>query len=286
MDDLALEKLGPDSVLELVALTESIGWPNTSDDWRTTFAVGSVFGHRTLAGELVSSAAIFPYGDKLASVGMVLVRQGLRGRGLATALMRSCFATLPNPRQPVVLVATPEGVPLYRKLAFHVAESAYRLTADLELQPVSPPRESGLTVAPLESSDFEAIRRLDLETYAADRSTLLQARLEQSSGGMALRRADGTLAGYGLKVLQRNTLLLGPIIAPDIDGAVALVTHLAAGHGGPTRVDVPERQSPFADRLSALGFERIQESPVMLLNAQALPGKRERLFAFLSLAYG
>jgi len=266
----------------LLALSTSVGWPHTIEDWRTVLAAGSVVGHRE--GEvIVSSAAVFPYGEPMvppiASIGMVLVRPDHRGRGLARALMVRSLADLPASCA-VTLVATVEGFPLYRSLHFETVGEVDRFVGRevAGAERVTP-------FAPVGARDLDAICRLDAEAFGADRRRMLGARLAQASGS-ALATDGGQPVGFGLAVSQREWLLVGPIVAPDAETAAALVGHLAAGHSGVCRVDVPTSQERLPDLLAARGFARMSRQPTMLLGARALPGHRERLFAIASAGFG
>lgn len=274
---------GAEDASRLLALTQSIGWGHTLADWRTALGAGAVFGHRDAAGDAVASAAIFPYGTALASIGFVIVRADHRGRGLARALMRRCLEHF-SPAPPTILVATADGFPLYRALGFDTIEDVHRLTSGGGVPPDAEPE--GLRVAPIDESDREAIGRLDAEVYGVDRARLLTLRLAQRSAGLGLRARGGQLVGFALAALQGDRQAVGPVVAPDTRGAAALIQRLARAHPGVTVVHVPGRHQSLIDALAGGGFEPHGVQPLMLLRASALPGHRDRLFAVTTLAFG
>jgi len=79
--------------------------------------------------------------------------------------------------------------------------------------------------------------------------------------------------------------MIGPVIAPDTDCAIALIADLASEHDGRVRIDVPVGQTAFRDGLKAAGFSQGDEAPVMIYNGEVLPGDRTRVFAIATRAF-
>src|SRR6185436_5697982 len=102
----------------LRAVSGSAGWPHSVDDWRAVLESARVFAHRAHDGEVISSGAVFPLGPALAAIGMIIVKPAHRGRGLARAMMLRCLACLGSAPPAFVLIATPQGRPLYEHLGF------------------------------------------------------------------------------------------------------------------------------------------------------------------------
>ena len=73
MQDLTLVALGEADIPGLTELTRRAQWRFTEADVAAMVAGGRFFGHRAADGDLASSAALFPYGDAMATVGMVIV---------------------------------------------------------------------------------------------------------------------------------------------------------------------------------------------------------------------
>jgi hypothetical protein len=284
---MVLATLGPDDAGALLALTQGIGWPHTLEDWRTMLTAGEVFGHRTREGDVVSSAALFPYDGALTSIGMVIVRRDRRGEGLAKALMLHCLDRISPPKSPVMLIATADGYPLYDRLGFRTVDEVHRLrtTAGVASDPARLD-VPGHDLATLVHADLGAVHRLDTEAYGVERRRVLGARAAQAARGTVLRRADGRLVGFALGTLQRDLLVVGPVVAPDAQAAVGLVVRTAAGHRGPVRVDAPARHPALIAALTALGFHALTVQPLMLRNATALPGRRDCLFGLTFAAFG
>lgn len=274
-----------DDLATLLAVSRSVGWPHTAEDWRTVIAAGPVFGHHAPTGELLSSAAVFPYGPALASIGMVLVRPEAQRRGLASDLVRHCVAALGTPAPPVTLIATQAGYPVYRRLGFEMVDRIVKLVAPAGAgergHAAGEPGRPAIAHlrAPLVAADLHAIATLDADAAGADRRAMLAARIAQAGGACLACDADAAPIGYAIATRQHEWLVVGPVVAADPALAAALVAHVRAGHAGPVRIDVPVEATALIGRLRAGGFEPADEAPVMLLGARTLPGRRERVGA-------
>ena len=260
---------------QLVELTRSVGWRHSLEDWATTLASGSVFGHRGEDGRIISSSAVYLFGECLASLGFVLVRPEARRRGLAQAAVSRCLEVAGT--RSVFLVATPEGEPLYRGLGFVTVESLHSLT-----------RASGSGIhadghcRPMGPADLRLAFEIDRQTFGADRKIVLQNRCRQSVGTAILSGNDG----FAWTTFTGETMIAGPVVAPDAEAAYRLIGHLLAGQAVPLRIDVFASQERLIARLLKAGFAKGATRPLMLWNGLSLPGRRERLFAPVSLAFG
>ncbi len=257
-----------DDAPALLDLSLSVGWTHSLADWQTALASGIVFGDREGA-RIQASSAVYIYGKQLASIGQVIVRSEARRQGLARALVLHCLNQAPG--QPAMLVATPDGQPLYERLGFRVIEPTHRLVGD---GPVGLPEPRGCR--PMTAADLPLALKLDAAAYAADRGHLLQQRWKQVCHAAML--ADGS--GFAWST-PRN---IGPLIAPTARRAAELIAFLAAGR--PITVDVPAGQAEFIGLLTEAGLRSTGARPLMLLNASSLPGRRDAIFGLASLAYG
>lgn len=265
----------PADALELVGLSDSIGWQHTLADWQTSLAAGLVFGHRDTDGRILSSAAIYPYGSRLASIGQVIVRAEARRRGLGRAVFVQCLEQAPD--RPVILTATPDGLPLYASLGFREVEDVIKLIA-----PTAEKMPASAHCPPMRDADLASVCALDRAAMGADRGVLLRERWKRADRGALL--PDGT--GFAWGTVQRAMLVIGPVIAPDEEGALRLIDAVARGYAGPLRIDVPARQAELIRTLRAEGFEHRDTHPLMLRGQGGLPGDRARVFAVATLAFG
>jgi GNAT superfamily N-acetyltransferase len=269
---MPIEFTGADAT-ELAGLSERVGWRHTPADWRTALASGAVFGSRDEDGSIISSAGIFAYGAELASIGLVIVRPEARRRGLARAAVERCLDVAGA--RTLMLVATAQGRPLYESLGFRAVEDVETLIAPAGVAPggACPAMDAGRIPRALE---------LDRQAYGADRGRMLRERWKQSAGAAILEDESG----FAWSTLQRDLLILGPLIGQQEDGAARLAGHLARSHAGRVRIDVPVRQGRFMARLAAAGFAHHATRPLMIRGAEALAGERDRIFGLTTLAFG
>lgn len=282
MQDLTLVALGEADIPGLTELTRRAQWRFTEADVAAMVAGGRFFGHRAADGDLASSAALFPYGDAMATVGMVIVSPDWQRRGLGRILTEKCLAEWPHDDRPVALVSTEQGAPLYSTLGFKTVGHVLKMMGKSPM----PGDAEGHEVCAMESADRAAVFALDRRALGADRHRVLAAKIDQAIVAAVVRGQGGTVTGYGLGVEQPEQRVVGPIIAPDERTAAALVGHLCAGYRGPVRVDIPEHQGAFRKALEARGFVLDDRPPLMLRGGDALPGDRDLWFALAGQALG
>lgn len=282
MDSLTLHRLDEADIPDLVELSAHLDWDYSPEEVATVMKTGVVYGHKN-KGKTISSAAIFAYGDALASVGMVMVHPDYRRRGLGKDATRKCLADFPL--VPAMLVATAQGVPLYENLGFKTVDSLHKYICEQYMPPVQYALDERHTILPLTADHFEDVVRLDREALGEDRRRFLEVRIAQAKEGFILLQ-DEQLTGYGLSVQGPVHLVIGSIVAPNARLAAALIHRLAEGHTGKMRIDVPAQQKQLHATLESSGFEMVNQPPVMLLHAEKLPGRKETLFAIASQAYG
>jgi len=220
--DVVMRKLKPSDIPLAVELSAEAGWNQTAEDWCTLIdlSVDGCLGIE-VDGELVSTATLLCYGQRLAWIGMVLTRIRCRGRGFARRLLMEALR-LADERsiESVKLDATDQGQPLYEKLGFRREQSVERWWRP----------GPGIVVRDREvnhETSKDDWRVVDLRAFGADRAELL-ARLARrnpplTSGGSYLFSRPGRVSSY-----------LGPCVseAPGIARTLierALETHLGGG---------------------------------------------------------
>ncbi|PTX64295.1 acetyltransferase (GNAT) family protein [Melghirimyces profundicolus] len=274
-------RLSRNEIGAIVGLSENLGWDYSEKDVEGMMRSGVFFGHRNGAGKVISTAAIFPYGN-LASLGVVMVDPGYRRKGLATEAIRACLGEVPG--FPVTLVATEEGVPLYEKLGFRMVDTLDKLVAK-RWSGQKPSEEGDGILRPLTEADIEPVLKLDRKVFGANRETLLKWRIRQARERVLFRSPTGEISGFALGVQGPDVLLIGPVIAPDPASAAWLIHRIASGHPGPMRIDLFSGHRGLSDWLIRNGFVRERKPPVMLKDGVLLPSGKN-LIAVASQAFG
>lgn len=277
-------RLSPADCGQLLALSKSVGWPTSIETWRTFLSLpcGICYGHRTREGQIVSSTLLFSQGSTFCSLAMVLVHPDYRKLGLAGETIRRCLSHISG-NVPVMLVATEYGFPVYTKFGFKTVGGIRRLVRGANGVIPSAACEK-YHIEPFIDEDFPRLCELDRQACGAVRNDVLAAYIGQAAKCLMLR-SSSALVGFGLCVESVGTCVLGPVIAPDIQGAELLVSHLLSAVL-PVQLDIPSDKEGMTGILQSWGFCAKEELPVMLLNAEKLPGDRKNIYAIASRALG
>jgi GNAT superfamily N-acetyltransferase len=228
-DCLAFE---PAHLKDALALSQQERWPHRLEDWGLALSLSqglvAVSSGPDADGpggpRVVGTVLMTPYGDDAATINMVIVDETMRGQGLGRRLMEEAMA-LAGPR-PLRLVATREGLPLYEKLGFR--ETGVVLQHQGNAGPVPQPVTED--VAPANAVDLPGVIALDRQAFGADRSGLF-ARLAEL-GAVTLLRRNGAVVGFAVLRDFGRGKVIGPVAAPDLDGAKALIGPIIAAHSG------------------------------------------------------
>jgi GNAT superfamily N-acetyltransferase len=270
---LPITRLGRDDLDACLELAIERGWRPDRRKWAMLLDLAEVYGIRDPAGGLAGTAMLTRYGRRLAVVGMMLVasrhgRQGLGRRLMAHVLERAGDAT-------VFLYATSLGQPLYERLGFRtvggITTVVGRFTGGAEggSRPAVP-------------GDGGAILALDAVALGADRGHLFAAYLRLAEQVRVVERA-GEMRGFAVAAPAAGEVVIGPVVAHDVEEARTLIADVASAIDGPVRLDVDDRLRDWAREH---GLEPRDDAALMVLGDRELPGARERLVLPMTLALG
>jgi GNAT superfamily N-acetyltransferase len=236
-------------------LKAQAGWNQTEADWRRFLWLqpdGCFVAE--LDGTAVGTSAAFVFG-RVGWVAVVLVDEGLRGRGVGTALTRHALAFLDGKGIPSArLDATPLGRPIYEKLGF-VAE--YRLA---RYAGVLRPMRGGLGVEALRRADLEEISCLDETVTRADRRRLLERLFDEYADSFRMAKCDGTLIGFLASRPGAIAAQIGPCLATNEDAGRLLLADAAGRLAGQrVLVDVPLSNIAAVRAVEAIGLTAQRE---------------------------
>ncbi len=218
----------PKHLKDALALSRQAQWPHRLEDWSLTLALSqgvvAVDAEAPEGAQVVGTVLMTPYGEDAATINMVIVDEGWRGQGLGRRLMDEAMILAGD--RPLRLVATTDGLPLYEKLGFR--EIGTVLQYQGEASPMSAVATEDVT--PARAGDRAAIAALDRQAFGADRSLLLE-RFAKIGSFKVLRR-NGVPVGFAaLRDFGRGQVI-GPVVAPDADGAKALIGPIIAANPG------------------------------------------------------
>lgn len=265
-----LESPDLDACLELAA---DRGWQPDRRKWALMYELAEVYGIRDPEGGLAGTVTLTRYGRQLAIVSMMLVASRHERRGLSRRLMAHALRQAGNAT--VFLYATSFGRPLYERLGFR---SVGDVTTGVGRFTGGP--EGGSRQA--EPGDGGAILALDAAAIGADRGRLLAGYLRLAEQVRVVER-DGEVCGYAVAARAGDNVVVGPVIANDLDSARTLIADVASATDAPVRLELDGRLREWARER---GVALRDEAALMVHGGRRLPGARRRLVLPMTLALG
>jgi len=266
------------------ALSAAVGWPHRVEDWRFVLGLGSGLALEERGGRLVGTAMAWRYGTDAATLGMVVVAPERQGRGLGRRLLAATLEEL-GARRRVLLHATEAGLPLYRACGFREC-GVVRQHQDAAFSVGLVAPRPGERIRPVGRGDLSALSALDADAAGMDRGPVVAALLAESEGVVLDR--GGEAAGFALFRRFGRGHVVGPVVAPDAEGAKALIAHWLGSRSGQfLRIDIPG-EAGLCPWLAELGLVQVDTAIPMLRGgeASALNDRRARPFALINQALG
>jgi GNAT superfamily N-acetyltransferase len=270
--------LRADHLPQALELSRALEWPYRLEDWKFAFDLGRGFAVE-IDGQLAGTALWWPYGERYASAGMIIVPGRYQRMGIGRALMDALLADAAG--RIIILNSTDEGLDLYKRLGFVAHGHVHQHQATL-----ARPAAGELTevVRPFRPADRSAIYDLDSTGSGMDRRRLIDALL--ALGDIKVIDRGGRVSGYGCVRIWGRGVVIGPVVAADVTDARALIAACANSHAGEfVRIDVPEAVglSPWLD---SIGLPRVGQVVAMALGTLPTPGTDARLFALSNQSLG
>lgn len=242
------------------AMTQQLKWPHRREDWQQALALGEgvVIEEQ---GTVLGSALIWRWGEKSATIGLVIVDQRLQGQGLGKQLMLTLLETVPGYN--VRLHATEMGKGLYEKLGFTVTGQILQMqTASLEtVPPVVLPH--GLILRRAAAQDAALLAEYDQQAHGMWRPRLLEEIVNHHQT-VLLEDATKNLRGFAALRRFGHGWAIGPVIAADFADAQMLVASLMQGLRGEfVRIDT-DAALPLATWLAGQGLKQVDNPTTMV----------------------
>jgi GNAT superfamily N-acetyltransferase len=264
-----------DDLPRATALSARVGWNQVAADWAFFLRQGQVRLVEDGAEDaLAASAALLPYGPRLAWISMVLVRPDQRRRGLASALLRWAMDAR-GPDMALALDATPAGRAVYGPLGFDDFFPFARWTVPNPL-----PRPAEIAVRPMVEADWPAILTQDLAAFGAPRGALLRDFAARCPGAALVAPGGFVLARDGLRGPQ-----IGPLVAADAATALALLAAARDALGVPAVADLPDAAGDLTALLARHGGTAQRPFTRMVFGTPP-PGQPEKNFVLAGPEFG
>lgn len=272
-----LRRLTWDDLPAAHGLSRALGWSQRLADWAFHFPLGR--GWAIEEDRLLGTAMWWPYGAGYGTVGLVIVAEDQRGKGLGRRLMEAVIDDAGD--RALRLTATEAGLHLYRSLGFEEcgvieqrqgfprprSRAATHLPADTRLRPVT-------------ADDRPVLGALDAAAFGADRDGLIGSLLREGSGVVAER--SGRAIAFALRRASGRGTVIGPVVAPDQPLAQALIDALIPGSTEFTRLDIPAEARELGVWLDSAGMVRVDGVTTMVRGQWPAPGAPPRQFALAS----
>ena len=262
------------------ALSTEVGWPYRSEDWRFALALG-----RGILAEcderVVASALWWPFGDRFATCGMIIVSPSMQRRGLGRALMTNLLHDVGE--RTLLLNSTEEGLLLYRTFGFQDIGTVHQHQAWTSADMAIPCADAGHVRATV-PDDLHAIVELDRDAAGFSRRPLLAAL--HDSGVTAVIERDRSIHGFA--ICRRFGLghSIGPVVAKSINEAKLLIRHFMQRQaGGFVRIDT-SGDSRLSAWLASVGLPEVGSVTTMVRGQRPEPASGTRLFALASQSLG
>lgn len=250
-DGVSLRRMTADDLEAAQALSRAFQWPHRLEDWRFGLAHGQGVA-AVRDGELVGTALHWLWGKEHATVGLVVVSPRMQGQRVGQHLMHAVMAGLDE--RTVLLHATPEGRGLYERMGFVITGEVRQhqgLAAPAQL--VALP--AGDRLRPLGRNDAQALVALDARAAGMPREAMLRQLLAE--GETVVLARGGEAVGFATVRRFGRGHAIGPVVAPDLTGAQALIAHWCSRYAGKfLRIDV-DAASGLPEWLEAQGLPRV-----------------------------
>ncbi|MGG0182321.1 GNAT family N-acetyltransferase [Bacillus tropicus] len=281
---IRVERLREEQIGDIVSLSSYIGWDYNREEIETIFNAGIVYGVWNEREELIASAAIILYEEKLASIGMVIVHPDYKGRGIGKAITNSCIKSV-SAHTPIMLIATDEGKPLYEKLGFRAVSYVSKYICNSYDANDYCVRNEDYMMN-YKEGDLEKIIKIDGYAFGTNRKEFLKKRIMQSEQCIVVKDKEQSVLGYGLSIQTPENKIIGPIVAKNDEMAMRIVHDLARGHHGKLRIDVSEGKKDFMKELQIIGFQKVNTPPIMMKNSDQLLKRNNELYSIAAQIFG
>ncbi|AQH05448.1 GCN5 family acetyltransferase (plasmid) [Burkholderia sp. KK1] len=256
-------------------------WPHRLEDWRFALELGE--GIVAEKGtDMIGTVMCWPQGADCAWLGMTIVSPVQRRRGVARELVSLMLEKLGD--RAVLVHTTADGAPLFRTFGFRSTGWVHRHQGSVFRAPFLP-LSAGERIRPTGPRDEAALAAMVSRSSGMPRAAVTKHLLNVSEA-VAIDR-QGELIAFAAFRKFGHGFVIGPVIAPDVDRAKALIAHWVGARAGSfVRVDVPDA-SGLSPWLTDLGLSQVDEMVEAMARGNApLSDPSITRFALLSQSLG
>ncbi|HZX29141.1 MAG TPA: GNAT family N-acetyltransferase [Telluria sp.] len=262
-------------------LSTAVLWPHRLQDWQFIQELGAGMVAEDASG-VIGTAMCCAHGSDYASLSMIIVAPERHGQGIGRELVSRMLREYGD--RTVLMHTTLEGMAFCRKMGFEQIGTVHQHQGTVYRAPVVPLGE-GERIRPVGPRDEAMLAELASRAAGMPRRTVLKHLLNVANC-VAIDLYDELI---GFAALRRFGLgyVIGPVVAPDIGRAKALIAHWAGSYAGSfVRVDVPGRFGLSA-WLVEMGMVQVEKTvPVMVRGEPPRPDKAITQYALINQALG
>jgi len=266
-------------------LSLAVRWPHRLEDWQFVQRLGAGYVAEVDGpdgAQLVGTALCWSHGATFASLGMVIVSPDHQGQGIGKKLMSLALGELGSQRT-VLLHATEAGKALYESYGFSAFGTVQQHQGTVFKTPLMQ-LPVGERIRPLGARDGAKIAALAARAAGMPRATVMSALLEAAEG-VVIDRYDEVI-GFALLRRFGHGYAIGPVVAPDIERAKALIAHWTGTYGGAfLRIDTNE-QCGLGPWLTELGLVPVASVLTMARGEPPLCDPGMKVFGLINQALG
>ena len=262
-----VSRLEPRDVAAALRLSTQAGWNQLDADWLRLISLwpDACFAVRDDDGSVIATSTLASFGA-VGWVGMVLVDESRRRRGIGGAVLRAAVAAGAT-LEAVGLDATDLGMPVYAKHGFAPQVGINRWGGSVMRTCQNSARRAI-------DADWPAILELDRRACGVDRSALLRAMSRETGVRLRVIEVSERLQGFGFARPGRVAGQLGPVVAKTVETAIELSCALYdEQHVFIDVIDRPENER-FSRWLNDSGLSVLRR-----LTRMAKPARPEPLLA-------
>ncbi len=263
---------------QALRLSQALNWPYRLEDWQDALRLGAGVGVE-FEGELRATALWWPWGERFATCGMIIVDAALQGRGIGRALVGDLLDAAGA--RTMLLRSTVAGRRLYEQLGFAEFGRVHQHQATLAAPRLD---GAGASTRAMQPGDAASLLELDRAASGMDRGRLQEAL--RNAGQFIVTGPAGCPTGYACVRRWGRGVVVGPVVAGDDGEARELVAAALRGLPGEfVRIDVTE-DSGFTPWLETLGLPCVDRVTSMAHGTPPERAARGSVFALASQSLG
>ena len=285
IQDVIIREMNLNDLERGMRLSKAEGWNQTEHDWRLFIEdPANVCLLAECENKVVATTTAINYGNAEAWIGMVLVDEEYRGRGISKLLLSRILEKLSTFRS-LKLDATAAGQPVYQKFGF---KDEYQISRMVNLSVQNVPVESSNSkIETIQIEEVKEIIALDEVIFGVNRRQLIEFLMKEYPGSAAVLKRYGKITAFALGRKGSKYFQIGPVVASSTADAKNLISESLMNLANQAVVvDVLCDKKELIEWLHAIGFIRQRDFVRMYKEENHFPGKTDGLFLICGPEFG